>query len=41
MSETLRLTWQYIEKWATEKPDQEALVFNDERLTWAYHHAAG
>lgn len=35
MSETLRLTWQYIEKWAAEKPDQEALVFNDERLTWA------
>jgi acyl-CoA synthetase (AMP-forming)/AMP-acid ligase II len=35
MSEILGLTWQYVEKWAAEKPDQEALVFNGERLTWA------
>jgi acyl-CoA synthetase (AMP-forming)/AMP-acid ligase II len=35
MSETLGLTWQYVEKWAAEKPDQEALVFDGERLTWA------
>jgi len=35
MSETLGLTWQYVEKWAAEKRDQEALVFNSERLTWA------
>ena len=29
------LTWQYVEKWAERKPDAEALVFGDERLTWA------
>jgi acyl-CoA synthetase (AMP-forming)/AMP-acid ligase II len=29
------LTWQYVDKWAAEKPDAEALVFGDERLTWA------
>ncbi|NIA12441.1 MAG: AMP-binding protein [Nitrospiraceae bacterium] len=29
------LTWQYVEKWAERKPDAEALVFQDERLTWA------
>jgi acyl-CoA synthetase (AMP-forming)/AMP-acid ligase II len=28
------LTWRYVEKWAREKPDQEALVFGNERLTW-------
>ncbi len=28
------LTWHYVEKWAHEKPDSEALVFGDERLTW-------
>jgi acyl-CoA synthetase (AMP-forming)/AMP-acid ligase II len=35
MSETLGLTWQYVEKWAAERPTQEALVFGGERLTWA------
>lgn len=29
------LTWQYVYKWAEEKPGGEALVFGDERLTWA------
>jgi hypothetical protein len=27
-------TWHYVEKWATEHPDKEALVFGEERLTW-------
>lgn len=27
-------TWHYVEKWAVEHPDKEALVFEDERLTW-------
>jgi len=29
------LTWQYVDKWATEKPNREAIVFGDRRLTWA------
>ena len=33
--EALDQTWHYVEKWAHEKPDEEALVFEDERLTWA------
>ncbi len=32
--ESLTQTWHYVEKWATAKPDAEALVFEDERLTW-------
>ncbi len=28
------LTWQYVEKWAEEKPKAEAMVFKDERVTW-------
>jgi acyl-CoA synthetase (AMP-forming)/AMP-acid ligase II len=35
MSQKLDLTWHYVEKWAQEKPDDEAMVFGDERLTWA------
>lgn len=35
MNETLGLTWQYIEKWATEKPDLEVIVFSGGQLTWA------
>jgi acyl-CoA synthetase (AMP-forming)/AMP-acid ligase II len=35
MNETLGLTWQYVEKWAAKNPRAEALVFNEERLTWA------
>jgi acyl-CoA synthetase (AMP-forming)/AMP-acid ligase II len=27
-------TWHYVEKWAVEHPDKEALVFGEERLTW-------
>ena len=30
----LDLTWHYVEKWASEHPDKEALVFGDERLSW-------
>jgi acyl-CoA synthetase (AMP-forming)/AMP-acid ligase II len=30
----MTLLWHYVEKWAAEKPDDEALVFGDERLTW-------
>ena len=30
----LSLTWHYVEKWAKAKPAAEALVFNQERLTW-------
>ncbi|MGC1403279.1 MAG: class I adenylate-forming enzyme family protein [Thermodesulfobacteriota bacterium] len=30
----LTQTWQYVEKWAEIKPAAEALVFQDERLTW-------
>jgi acyl-CoA synthetase (AMP-forming)/AMP-acid ligase II len=31
----LTQTWHYVEKWAESKPEAEALVFQDERLTWA------
>ncbi|MEW6185998.1 MAG: class I adenylate-forming enzyme family protein [Thermodesulfobacteriota bacterium] len=34
----LNLTWHYVEKWAAEKPQAEALVFDQERLTWADFH---
>ncbi len=27
-------TWHYVEKWAAETPAAEALVFDDERLSW-------
>ena len=30
----LDLTWHYVEKWASEHPNKEALVFGDERLSW-------
>jgi len=30
----LKLTWHYVEKWAAGKPQAEALVFGEERLTW-------
>lgn len=36
MSEpSLELTWQYVDKWARETPDAEAIVFGGRRLTWA------
>ena len=30
----MKLLWHYVEKWATEKPDAEALVYDDRRITW-------
>lgn len=36
----LTLLWQYVSHWATVKPDAEALVFEDERMTWAAFDAA-
>lgn len=32
------LLWQYVEKWANAKPDAEALVSADRRITWAGFH---
>jgi acyl-CoA synthetase (AMP-forming)/AMP-acid ligase II len=29
------LTWHYLKKWADERPDKEALVFGDKRVTFA------
>ena len=34
MSDQLDLLWKHVDKWAAEKPDAEALVFKDTRLTW-------
>lgn len=31
----LSLTWHYVEKWALETPEAEALVFEENRLTWS------
>jgi len=31
----LTKTWHYVEKWAAEKPGAEALVFEDERISWS------
>ncbi|MCX7634991.1 MAG: acyl--CoA ligase [Syntrophales bacterium] len=31
---SLTQTWHYVEKWASRKPEAEALVFGDERLSW-------
>lgn len=33
--EDMRFTWQYVDKWARIKPEAEAIVFEDKRLTWA------
>ena len=30
-----QLLWQYVDKWAAKKPDAEAIVFGDTRMTWA------
>jgi len=30
----MELLWQYVEKWAKDRPDAEAMVFGDERITW-------
>lgn len=31
----MTLLWHYVAKWAEESPEAEALVFEDERITWA------
>ncbi len=33
--QNLNQTWHYVEKWAGARPTAEALVFEDERITWA------
>ncbi|MBN1664862.1 MAG: AMP-binding protein [Deltaproteobacteria bacterium] len=30
----LNQTWHYVEKWAAARPDAEALVFGEDKLTW-------
>ena len=30
----LSLTWHYVEKWAAGRPDYEAIVFEDQRITY-------
>jgi len=30
----LNQTWHYVEKWAQARPEADALVFGDEKLTW-------
>jgi acyl-CoA synthetase (AMP-forming)/AMP-acid ligase II len=30
----LNQTWQYVEKWAAARPEADALVFGEERLSW-------
>jgi len=32
--EKLNQTWHYVEKWAKARPDADALVFGEEKLTW-------
>jgi acyl-CoA synthetase (AMP-forming)/AMP-acid ligase II len=31
----LSQTWHFVEKWARDKPDHEAIVYDDRRITWA------
>ncbi len=35
MESTGQFLWEYVAKWAAEKPDAEAIVFGDTRITWA------
>lgn len=35
MKKQAQLLWHYVDKWATEKPTAEAVVFGDLRMTWA------
>lgn len=35
MDKRAKLLWQYVDKWAAEKPDAEAIVFGGLRMTWA------
>lgn len=30
----VKLIWQFVEKWAKEKPDREVLIFQDRRITY-------
>jgi len=30
----MRLLWHYVDRWAKQKPDDEAIVFGDERISW-------
>ena len=32
--EKLNQTWHYVEKWANARPDADALIFGEEKLTW-------
>jgi acyl-CoA synthetase (AMP-forming)/AMP-acid ligase II len=31
---SLNQTWHYVEKWAAERPDADALIFGEEKLNW-------
>jgi acyl-CoA synthetase (AMP-forming)/AMP-acid ligase II len=33
-TDTMTRLWEYVKKWAERKPDQEALVFGDRRISW-------
>ena len=33
-ADDMTLLWHYVDKWAKEKPDGEALVYEDERISW-------
>lgn len=35
MKEDATYLWEYVAKWAAAKPDAEAIIFGDERMTWA------
>lgn len=35
MQKDAKFLWHYVDKWASEKPGAEAVVFGDTRLTWA------
>ncbi len=35
MQSNEQFLWQYVDKWAAIKPDAEAVVFRDTRMTWA------
>ena len=32
--EALNQTWHFVERWGRERPDHEALVFGEQRVTW-------
>ena len=35
MNKQLKFLWQHVDKWASVKPDAEAIVFGKKRMTWA------